>query len=259
MLKELALRRLTPQQVAAIRPVHRALRSRYTQARYGRDLDRLAAIYGSDKWGAHYYTPHYARHFGPLRRRPLVVLEIGIGGYDDPHGGGASLRMWRAYFPKARIYGIDIHDKSRHDEPRIRTFRGDQTDREFLERVVRETGSPDIIIDDGSHINAHVITTFEILFPLLAAEGTYVVEDTQTAYWPGYGGVPERHAHGGTSLGFFKELTDCLNHAEFSEPGAEPTYYDRHVVAMHFYHNLVFVQKGINDEPSNLPVSARYG
>lgn len=96
----------------------------------------------------------------------------GIGGYDDPRAGGASLRMWRAYFPKSRIYGIDIHDKSGHDEKRIRTFRGDQTDRGFLEGVVREIGRPNIIIDDGSHLNAHVVATFEILFPLLADDGT---------------------------------------------------------------------------------------
>jgi hypothetical protein len=46
----------------------------------------------------------------------------------------------------------------------------------------------DIIIDDGSHVNEHVITTFEYLLPILNNEGLYVIEDTQTAYWPEYGG-----------------------------------------------------------------------
>lgn len=257
MLKEFALRRLSPRQVATILPAYRALRNGYAGARYGRDLSRLATLYNSDKWGAHFYTPHYARHFGPLRRRPITLLEIGIGGYEDPYGGGASLRMWRAYFPKGRIYGVDIHDKSSHDEKRIRTFRGDQTDQAFLERVVREIGRPDIIIDDGSHINAHVVATFGILFPLLADDGIYVVEDTQTSYWPGYGGTHDRRSGPGTSLGFLKDLTDGLNHAEFSGPGDTPTYFDRHIVSLQFYHNLVFIQKGLNDEPSNVPVEAR--
>lgn len=85
-----------------------------------------------------------------------------------------------------------------------------------------------------------------------------MVEDTQTSYWPGYGGTPDRHSEAGTSLGFLKGLTDGLDHAEFSIPDYVPTYFDRHIVSMHFYHNLVFVQKGLNDEPSNLPLEARH-
>ena len=258
--------RLSPALVAPRRdpvtatPLQRALerlQDAWVRARHGRDLDRLAGVYGSDKWGEHFYTPHYARHFGPLRRRPLTLLEIGIGGYDDPRAGGASLRMWRAYFPRARIHGIDIHDKSAHDGRRIRTYRGDQTDAEFLERLVGEIGRPDIVIDDGSHLNAHVVATFEILFPLLADDGLYVVEDTQTSYWPGYGGSVDRDADAGTSMGFLKRLADGLNHAEFGLAGYAPTYYDRHVVALHFYHNLVVVEKGLNDEPSNAPLHLR--
>ena len=46
----------------------------------------------------------------------------------------------------------------------------------------------DIIIDDGSHINEHVIRTFQYLFPKLKPGGIYVVEDTQTSYRQDYGG-----------------------------------------------------------------------
>jgi hypothetical protein len=31
-----------------------------------------------------------------------------------------------------------------------------------------------------------------------------------------------------------------------------PNYCDRHIVAMHFYHNLIFIRKGRNEEGSNL-------
>jgi hypothetical protein len=51
-------------------------------------------------------------------------------------------------------------------------------------------------------------------------------------------------------MSFFKSLADGLNHVEFKLPGYEPSYFDRHVIALRFYHNLVFVQKGLNDEPS---------
>jgi hypothetical protein len=216
------------------------------------NLRRLAQISGSDKWGDHWYCQYYEKHFAPLRRKPLILLEIGIGGYADPQSGGASLRMWRRYFPRGRIYGVDIADKTPHNERRINTLQGDQGDEEFLRRVIAKIGKPDIIIDDGSHINCHVVKTFQTLFPLLADQGIYVVEDTQTAYWPEYGGSSKDLSDSSTSMGMLKGLIDGLNYAEFKRPDFVPSYFDRHIVSMHFYHNLVFVFKGLNDEGSNL-------
>src|SRR5262245_54084192 len=96
--------------VAAARWRRRA-RHLYARLRWGADLPALAAYFGTDKWGEHWYARHYQAHFAPLRRRRLRLLEIGIGGYDDPHKGGESLRMWKAYFPNAQIFGLDITDK----------------------------------------------------------------------------------------------------------------------------------------------------
>jgi len=232
----------------------RAARHAYARLRWGRDLPALAKYFGTDKWGDHWYAQHYQRHFAALRRRPLRILEIGIGGYNDPAKGGESLRMWKAYFPRASICGIDIQDKRVHDERRIRTFVGSQDDEDFLQRLSREQGPFDIVIDDGSHMNVHVIRSLQILFPLLKADGIYVVEDTQTAYWPQFGGAPAQDAAAPTSLNFLKRLTDGLNHREYPVRGPHfaPDYFDRHIVAMHFYHNLVFIQKGLNDELSNI-------
>lgn len=223
-----------------------------------RNLCSLAQIYGSDKWGSHWYAQHYQRHFGHLRRCRLTLLEIGIGGYADPRAGGGSLRMWRSFFPRGQICGIDIQDKSPHNERRIRTFRGDQTDEGFLRRVIAEIGTPDIIIDDGSHVNRHILQTFNILFPLLADDGFYAVEDLCTAYWPEYGGDSEHLDAPTTSMGFLKRLGDGLNHEEFIRPGYRPSYFDQHIVGLHFYHNLAIIQKGANHEGSpaiqnNLP------
>ena len=88
------------------------------------DLVALAVKHGTDKWGRHWYARHYQTHFAPRRAEPLTVLEIGVGGYEDPAKGGASLRMWKAYFPQARIFGIDVYDKSGLEEDRIRIFTG---------------------------------------------------------------------------------------------------------------------------------------
>ncbi len=227
----------------------------YYSLLYKNDLARLAAAFESDKEGGHHYTRHYQHHFGPLQYEKLNVLEIGIGGYEFPNSGGASLRMWKAYFPNSRIFGLDIYDKSYHDDHRIKTFKGSQVDEEFLKKVAEEIGTIDIIIDDGSHLNEHIIKTFKILFPLLGPNGIYAVEDLQTSYWETVAGqnwdgsrdLTAPH----TGMNFLKSLVDGLNHEEFMADDYAPNYFDRHIVAMHFYHNLAFIYKGLNDEGSN--------
>ncbi len=215
------------------------------------DLVSLATEHRTDKWGRHWYARHYQTHFAPRRLEPLTLLEIGVGGYEDPAKGGESLRMWKAYFPHARIFGLDVFDKSAVEEDRIRVFRGSQDDPAFLEQVVEATGPLDIVIDDGSHRNAHVIASFEALFPRLRDGGIYAVEDTQTSYWPTYGGSLDVGAPD-TSLGLFKRLADGLNHAEWIRPGYAPSFYDLNVASVHFYHNMVFVYRGRNDDESNI-------
>jgi hypothetical protein len=220
----------------------------------GDDLNRIAAAYGCDKYGPHRYTPRYMAHLGYLRESPINLLEIGIGGYHDPRQGGASLRMWRAYFRNAMIHGVDIHDKHYHDEARIQTHVGSQDDADFLRGLVDQIGTPDVIIDGGSHRSADIITTFGILFPLLKSDGWYCIEDLQTSYWTDvngiqWGGSPDRH-NGHTSMNFLKSLTDGLNHCEFNDPDYVPSYHDRHIVEMHFYHNICFIRKGQNDQKS---------
>lgn len=214
------------------------------------DLGDLAIRFGSDKWGIwHWYTRHYDRHFGPLRDEPIKLLEIGIGGYADPHAGGGSLRMWKNYFPRGIVYGMDIYDKSPSEESRINTVVGSQDDAEFLREFAEENGPFDIIIDDGSHINEHVLFSFDVLFPYVRPGGWYAIEDIQTSYWPQYGGTRGAVAGEGTSVGLVKKLLDGLEYQESaSRRGEEPGYADRHVVGVHFYHNLAFIEKGVNNE-----------
>lgn len=216
------------------------------------DLDRLGEIYESDKTGRHFYTQHYQLHFNRFRNSEIKLLEIGVGGYENPKLGGNSLRMWKKYFPLGKIYSIDIYDKSSLQENRIKIFKGSQIDKDFLESVTQETGGLDIIIDDGSHINEHVIETFRLLFPKLNDGGIYVVEDTQTSYWPYYyGGDSYNFEKPDTIMNYFKKLTDCLNYKEFRNPSYQPTYYDMNIISIHFYHNLIFIYKGKNEEESS--------
>ena len=218
---------------------------------FGADLKMLATIYGTDKWNHQWYVQYYEVLFsGRLRRKRINFLEIGVGGDTNPRDGGKSLRMWRAYFSKGRIYGIDINDKRPHDRGRIKTFRGSQADPQFLDSVVRQIGRIDVILDDGSHINSHMIFTFQHLFPRLAAGGTYIVEDTQTSYWPGFfeGNETDRNDQK-TAMGYFKSLTDGLNWREFRNSYV-PNYFDLNIESIAFYHNLIIIRKGLQEEAS---------
>ena len=96
------------------------------------NLHALSNLFGSDKNNKHHYTQHYIQHFSHLRRKKIKLLEIGIGGYDNHLLGGASLRMWKKYFIKGFIFGIDIYDKSAIEEKRIKTFKCNQTDKIIL-------------------------------------------------------------------------------------------------------------------------------
>jgi hypothetical protein len=247
-LKSQVLQRLPQGTVGRLRK----LRDRVVAWRYSRDLIRLGELFGSDKWGNHWYLQHYRTHFESLRKKRINLLEIGVGGYADPSQGGNSLRTWKAYFPHANIFGIDIYDKRKLEEKRIKIFQGSQIDEVFLRDVVDRIGGVDIVIDDGSHLNTHVVQTFGILFPLLRNPGIYVVEDTQTSYWPGFGGSSRDLNAPSTIMGHFTSLAHCLNHEEILRDERSPSEFDRHIVAMHFYHNLIFIFKGDNSEGSNV-------
>jgi hypothetical protein len=198
------------------------------------NLQALARVYWTDKAGGHRYIEHYERHLRHLRLRPVRLLEIGIGGYESPTWGGASLRMWRDYFSRGEIHGVDIHEKD-IDEPRIRIHCGDQSDDAFMRALGREHGPFDVIVDDGSHVNAHVRASFGAMFEgHLRPGGLYVIEDMATAYDPRFGGGPPGHP--GTSVELVKQLIDAVN--------VEP----RAVAAVHVYEQIAFIEKAAQRE-----------
>ncbi|SFP83964.1 class I SAM-dependent methyltransferase [Amycolatopsis rubida] len=209
----------------------------------------LADRYLTDKGGGlHWFTPHYQHHFAEFRDRPVRLLEIGIGEFHlMPGVGGGSLKTWKRYFRRGMVCGIDIYDKSHLDQPRLTTLRGDQNDAEFLRSVVREHGPFDIVIDDGSHINEHVHHSFRTLWPQLAPGGLYVIEDLWTSFVPGYGGTDSRPAVPGTSLGLLKSLVDGIHYEENNGRTALDST-DAEVVGVHVYHNVAFIEKGVNAE-----------
>ena len=145
---------------------------------HNKKLDRLAAKHKTDKGAQNVvknspkaYTKYYTEYFEAAKNEPLNLLEIGVY-------SGASLRMWKEYFPKANIYGIDIRPacKTKGGE-RIRIFIGDQGDKAFCRKVAKKIGPLHIVVDDGGHRSNLQIASFEALFPCVVSGGIYVIED----------------------------------------------------------------------------------
>ncbi len=61
----------------------RGLQSVLGRLLFGRNLRALAVMNATDKWGSHWYATHYEQHFARFRRKPIKLIEIGIGGYED--------------------------------------------------------------------------------------------------------------------------------------------------------------------------------
>lgn len=161
-------------------------------------LSQYSEQFGSDKgatkkdsvsplpWDYHNYTDFYALLFDHCRHDIINVFELGIGtnNEDVPSSmtsagrPGASLRMWREYFPNANIVGADIDSRILFQEDRIETFEVDQTSKDSINLMWNKINNKfDIIIDDGLHEYFANITFFENSFHKLRSGGVYIVED----------------------------------------------------------------------------------
>jgi predicted O-methyltransferase YrrM len=140
-------------------------------------LDAIGLKYGTDKASsANNYLDFYEFFFAPLRYTQLTVLEIGVF-------NGASTKTWEEYFPESKIIGADINPGTkRFEQGRVIIEQLDQSNIEELTRVASKHGPFDIIIEDGSHMWEHQITSLRTLFPFLKNDGIYVVEDLHTNY-----------------------------------------------------------------------------
>jgi hypothetical protein len=145
-------------------------------------LDAIGTMTGTDKSAAfgnsHDYLRHYEFFFADYRHHAINLIEIGVM-------GGNSLKAWKDYFSRAQIVGIDIEPRCQgFREERVDVLIGSQADGAFLNAACAQY-PPTIVIDDGSHMAEHIVTTFETVFPLLAPGGVYVVEDLNAHFGEG--------------------------------------------------------------------------
>ena len=154
--------------VDAARPVTRNARSK--------QLDLNA--YDTDKIELGYLEV-YEPILTPWINKEIKLLEVGVS-------RGGSLKLWRDYFPRGTIIGIDRKLPQRFEPgERIHVFQGNQANKAFLSKVASQTAPDgfDIIIDDASHIGELTKTTFWHLFDHhLKPGGLYAIEDWGTGY-----------------------------------------------------------------------------
>lgn len=167
-------------------------------------LNNLCDQYGSDKgsnifqlggacyqWPSHTYTQIYNFLLSPIRNSIKNVLEVGIGTNhtDTPSNmgatgaPGASLKVWRDFFPNAKIFGFDIDHRILFEDTRLKTFQCDQTDSVSVMAAIEKTGVDffDLIIDDGLHTFHAGKNLFESAFQKLTPDGYYFIEDVNQA------------------------------------------------------------------------------
>jgi hypothetical protein len=170
--------------------------------------------YDTDKI-QHNYLELYDPILSPWTDREVKLLEIGIR-------RGGSLKLWRDYFPRGVIIGIDLKlPESFVPGERIQVFEGSQADTRFLSEVATKAAPDgfDVIIDDASHIGELTKTTFWHLFDHhLKPGGLYAIEDWGTGYLNDFPDGKKFdpkpsvldpfpcHSHG--MVGFVKELVD---------------------------------------------------
>ncbi|RJF82131.1 class I SAM-dependent methyltransferase [Azospirillum cavernae] len=209
-------------------------------------LEKLANKHKASK-SSHDYLRRYEAHLGSKRNSIQRVLEIGLRA---PHQEktGASIHMWRDYFPNATIYGCDINpDCLDLMSERVVVEIFNSADPSAARRFVEQHGGDfDLIIDDGSHWYKDQINTFLNFFPLLKNGGLYVVEDMIS------GDGPHRYL----ATNAFKELVDAINvlpptvstghwHNFKSLPPEYPEIM-KCVTGISFYRFISFIEKGNN-------------
>jgi len=204
---------------------------------YGNDeLFHLALKYQPTKT-RHDYIKWYSYHFEKIRKDVKQILEIGV--YH-----GKSLKMWKEYFPNAKIYGLDIDPNClKYEDERTKIFICDQNNEKDLKNVNEKLKNIDIILDDGSHKYEHMIKSFSFLFSCLKKDGFYVVEDIINNY---------------KVLNFFTRYVYGINYfptntATVTEPGYDKINLKnaediKNTVAIHFYRHILFLQRGFNPE-----------
>lgn len=138
--------------------------------KYGTDKASIRVLKNKITFG-HDYLRHYEKIFSSMKCEEVKLCEYGCG-------KGYSLKMWKEYFKKGNIVGIDVNEfTSNYSEDRIDVIIGNATDNIVQQKLRNLYGEFDIFIDDASHAWGDIRITLENSWELLRHGGYYVLED----------------------------------------------------------------------------------
>lgn len=214
-------------------------------------LDEIAIKHGCDKSSLkHDYCRIYEQYisqFEPYWTQEIIkdnlylnLLEIGYGGYDDPNAGGESGRMWQEAYPNCHITMTDIHPKNNVPAGVFFLLTDVTVPFPWPDEYDKPAGY-DVIIDDGSHLNADIIAAFKNLWPVLNPGGLYCIEDTHSSYDPYYADSAVLPGVRDTAMHFFTYLAHSPN-----IPFIDPVYHIGlypDIEFIHFYKDLIIIKK----------------
>jgi len=150
------------------------------------ELCLLGEKYGADKAPqiAHTYTPYYYEFLKFRKYGTKKVLEFGVGNFNQISKWqatviGASLKMWRDFFPNAWVYGADWCKESIIQDERLSTYYANLDIEADILKVLEQTGTDlDLIVDDASHHwRQQVLLAATVIPRLTSKDWIYIIED----------------------------------------------------------------------------------
>lgn len=158
-------------------------------------LNQIGLKYNTDKasiWKSdnqpcygHNYLESYELFLKPLKQEKFTLVELGCF-------QGASLKMWKEYFKKAEIVGVDLHEDLKSlTQERISFICSDATSPKLIKKL-SSFNNIKCIIDDCSHAWADQRRSFEMLFPILESGGYYIIEDLECGTDGAYPNFPPK-------------------------------------------------------------------
>lgn len=205
-------------------------------------LREIARRHDTDKGNSYHtfndvsYLDVYDFYWDSLREKATCVFEIGVR-------SGGSLKMWREYFSKAFIWGLDINPEcNRFYGVDIQVVTGSQDD-PIKAGEVAPFQSFDIVIDDGSHVIDHVLASFSLFWPRVRPGGWYAIEDVALGYgdisfsqnqWPG-----QHLNHPDTNYLNDRKKLNAVLLSQIQDMDSRKG----DVQAVHFHSNQILIQK----------------
>lgn len=134
------------------------------------NLNDYSYTYGTDKETVHCYVSNfYEQAFAKYKNLQINILEIGIF-------KGASLKLWREYFDKAHITGVDIQDQVL---PQFKDLKDVDLifDNAYSQTFLNDDKKFNILIDDGPHTLESQLIFINKYIPKMDKDSILVIED----------------------------------------------------------------------------------